>query len=347
MERKAFGKLADGEEATLYTISNTKGMHAQITDFGASIVSLVVKDKDGKNTDVVLGYENAETYQQQMASFGAVVGRNCNRIANAEIVIDGVTYQLEKNDNENNLHSGSQATSRRLWEAEEQTADKITFVIKDAEGQQGYPGNAVMKVTYEVTEANELSITYHATADKTTIFNMTNHAYFNLNGAGSGSAMEQILQIRASHYTPVIDAKSIPTGEIASVDGTPFDFREAKPMGRDIEQANDQLSYGHGYDHNFVLDKPEGAFDWMAKAYCEKTGIAMEAYTDCPAVQFYAANFVNGEKGKNGAVYAERHAFCLESQYCPNAVNDTHFAQPFLKAGEKYDTKTVYRFLVK
>ena len=183
MERKAFGKLADGEEATLYTISNTKGMYAQITDFGASIVSLVVKDKDGKNTDVVLGYENAETYQQQMASFGAVVGRNCNRIANAEIVIDGVTYQLEKNDNENNLHSGSQATSRRLWDAEEQTADKITFVIKDAEGQQGYPGNAVMKVTYEVTEANELSITYHATADKTTIFNMTNHAYFNLNGA--------------------------------------------------------------------------------------------------------------------------------------------------------------------
>lgn len=207
------------------------------------------------------GYENAETYQQQMASFGAVVGRNCNRIANAEIVIDGVTYQLEKNDNENNLHSGSQATSRRLWDAEEQTADKITFVIKDAEGQQGYPGNAVMKVTYEVTEANELSITYHATADKTTIFNMTNHAYFNLNGAGSGSAMEQILQIRASHYTPVIDAKSIPTGEIASVDGTPFDFREAKPMGRDIEQANDQLSYGHGYDHNFVLDKERAGLE--------------------------------------------------------------------------------------
>ena len=285
MERKAFGKLADGEEATLYTISNTKGMYAQITDFGASIVSLVVKDKDGKNTDVVLGYENAETYQQQMASFGAVVGRNCNRIANAEIVIDGVTYQLEKNDNENNLHSGSQATSRRLWDAEEQTADKITFVIKDAEGQQGYPGNAVMKVTYEVTEANELSITYHATADKTTIFNMTNHAYFNLNGAGSGSAMEQILQIRASHYTPVIDAKSIPTGEIASVDGTPFDFREAKPMGRDIEQANDQLSYGHGYDHNFVLDKERAGLEKIATAYSTKSGIKMDVITDCIGMQ--------------------------------------------------------------
>ncbi len=243
---------------------------------------------------MVLGYENAETYQQQMASFGAVVGRNCNRIANAEIVIDGVTYQLEKNDNENNLHSGSQATSRRLWDAEEQTADKITFVIKDAEGQQGYPGNAVMKVTYEVTEANELSITYHATADKTTIFNMTNHAYFNLNGAGSGSAMEQILQIRASHYTPVIDAKSIPTGEIASVDGTPFDFREAKSMGRDIEQANDQLSYGHGYDHNFVLDKERAGLEKIATAYSTKSGIKMDVITDCIGMQLLHGEFHSG-----------------------------------------------------
>lgn len=340
MERKAFGKLADGEEATLYTISNTKGMYAQITDFGASIVSLVVKDKDGKNTDVVLGYENAETYQQQMASFGAVVGRNCNRIANAEIVIDGVTYQLEKNDNENNLHSGSQATSRRLWDAEEQTADKITFVIKDAEGQQGYPGNAVMKVTYEVTEANELSITYHATADKTTIFNMTNHAYFNLNGAGSGSAMEQILQIRASHYTPVIDAKSIPTGEIASVDGTPFDFREAKPMGRDIEQANDQLSYGHGYDHNFVLDKERAGLEKIATAYSTKSGIKMDVITDCIGMQLYTANFIQGQKVQGGAVCKERDAFCLETQYFPNSINEPNFTTPLTEAGKSYDTKT-------
>ena len=189
MEQKSFGKLADGEGATLYTISNTKGMCAQITDFGAAIVSLVVKDKNGKDTDVVLGYEDAQTYQQQTASFGAIVGRNCNRIADAQIVINDVTYQLERNDNENNLHSGSQATSRRLWDVEEHTANKVTFVIEDADGQQGYPGNAVMKVTYEVTEADELSITYHATADKTTVFNMTNHAYFNLNGAGSGTAM--------------------------------------------------------------------------------------------------------------------------------------------------------------
>ena len=279
MEQKSFGKLADGEGATLYTISNTKGMCAQITDFGAAIVSLVVKDKNGKDTDVVLGYEDAQTYQQQTASFGAIVGRNCNRIADAQIVINDVTYQLERNDNENNLHSGSQATSRRLWDVEEHTANKVTFVIEDADGQQGYPGNAVMKVTYEVTEADELSITYHATADKTTVFNMTNHAYFNLNGAGSGTAMDQILQIRASHYTPVIDAKSIPTGEIASVEGTPFDFRTAKRIGQDIGKDNEQLKMGGGYDHNFAL-KPDGTVKKIAEVKAPVSGRKMEVFTE-------------------------------------------------------------------
>lgn len=346
MEQKSFGKLADGEGATLYTISNTKGMCAQITDFGAAIVSLVVKDKNGKDTDVVLGYEDAQTYQQQTASFGAIVGRNCNRIADAQIVINDVTYQLERNDNENNLHSGSQATSRRLWDVEEHTANKVTFVIEDADRQQGYPGNAVMKVTYEVTEADELSITYHATADKTTVFNMTNHAYFNLNGAGSGTAMDQILQIRASHYTPVIDAKSIPTGEIASVEGTPFDFREAKPMGRDIEQANDQLSYGHGYDHNFVLDKERAGLEKIATAYSTKSGIKMDVITDCIGMQLYTANFIQGQKVQGGAVCKDRDAFCLETQYFPNSINEPNFTTPLTEAGKSYDTKTVYAFSI-
>ena len=347
MEQKSFGKLANGEEATLYTISNTKGMCAQITDYGAAIVSLVVKDKNGKDTDVVLGYEDAQTYQQQTASFGAIVGRNCNRIADARIIIDDVTYQLERNDNENNLHSGSQATSRRLWDVEEHTANKVTFVIEDADGQQGYPGNAVMKVTYEVTEADELSITYHATADKTTVFNMTNHAYFNLNGAGSGTAMDQILQIRASHYTPVIDAKSIPTGEIASVEGTPFDFREAKPMGRDIAQENDQLSYGHGYDHNFVLDKERAGLEKIATAYSTKSGIKMDVITDCIGMQLYTANFIQGQKVQGGAICEDRDAFCLETQYFPNAVNEPNFKSPVLHVGETYHSQTKYCFSVK
>ena len=346
MKQTTFGKTAEGTEASLYTICNSKGMRAMVTNFGATLVSVFVKNRNGEDTDVILGYDDVADYQKNTCYFGAVVGRNCNRIANAEIVIDGVTYQLEKNDNENNLHSGSQATSRRLWDAEEQTADKITFVIKDAEGQQGYPGNAVMKVTYEVTEANELSITYHATADKTTIFNMTNHAYFNLNGAGSGSAMEQILQIRASHYTPVIDAKSIPTGEIASVDGTPFDFREAKPMGRDIEQANDQLSYGHGYDHNFVLDKERAGLEKIATAYSTKSGIKMDVITDCIGMQLYTANFIQGQKVQGGAVCKERGAFCLETQYFPNSINEPNFTTPLTEAGKSYDTKTVYAFSI-
>lgn len=346
MEQKSFGKLADGQEAMLYTISNTKGMCAKITDFGAAIVSLVVKDRNGKDTDVVLGYGDVQTYQQQTSSFGVIVGRNCNRIADARIIIDDVTYQLEKNDNGNNLHSGSQGTSRRLWDVEEHTADKITFVIEDADGQQGYPGNAVMKVTYEVTEADELSITYHATADKTTVFNMTNHAYFNLNGAGSGTAMDQILQIRASHYTPVIDAKSIPTGEIASVEGTPFDFREAKPIGRDIAQENDQLSYGHGYDHNFVLDKECAGLEKIATAYSTKSGIKMDVITDCIGMQLYTANFIQGQKVQGGAICENRDAFCLETQYFPNSINEPNFTTPLTEAGKSYDTKTVYAFSI-
>lgn len=346
MEQKAFGTLADGEAATLYTISNTKGMRAEITDYTAAIVSLFVKDKDGKDVDVVLGYENAGVYEKQLASFGAIVGRNCNRIANAQIVIDGVTYQLERNDNENNLHSGSQSTSRRLWDVAEHTDNKLVLTIEDADGQQGYPGNAVMTVTYEITEENELSITYHATADKTTVFNMTNHAYYNLNGAGSGSVLDQVLQIRASHYTPVIDAKSIPTGEIASVEGTPFDFREAKTIGRDIHEENDQLAYGHGYDHNFVLDKERAGLEKVATAYNPKNGIQMDVITDCIGMQLYTANFIHGQQIRGGIICNDQDAFCLETQYFPNSINEPNFTTPLTEAGKAYDSKTVYAFSI-
>lgn len=346
MEQKAFGMLADGEAAALYTISNTKGMRAEITDYTAAIVSLIVKDKDGQDVNVVLGYEDAGVYEQQQASFGAIVGRNCNRIANAQIVIDDVTYQLEKNDNENNLHSGSQSTSRRLWDVAEHTENKLVLTIEDADGQQGYPGNAVMTVTYEITEDNELSITYHATADKTTIFNMTNHAYYNLNGAGSGSVLDQVLQIRASHYTPVIDAKAIPTGEIASVEGTPFDFREAKTIGRDIHEENDQLAYGHGYDHNFVLDKEHAGLEKVATACNPKNGIQMDVITDCIGMQLYTANFIHGQQIRGGIICNDQDAFCLETQYFPNSINEPNFTTPLTEAGKAYDSKTVYAFSI-
>ena len=233
-----------------------------------------------------------------------------------------------------------------MWEAETKE-QAVAFHHHSPDGEQGFPGNFDVSVTYTLTDDNAVEIHYEGISDQDTVANMTNHSYFNLGGHDSGNVYEQTMQLNATTYTPVIDSKSIPTGEVAPVVGTPMDFTQPKAIGKEIDADFEQLQMTGGYDHNFVLDKPEGAFDWMAKAYCEKTGIALEAYTDCPGVQFYAANFLDNEKGKNGAVYDKRHAFCLESQYCPNAVNDTHFAQPFLKAGEKYDTKTVYRFLVK
>ncbi|MCI6243682.1 MAG: galactose mutarotase [Agathobacter sp.] len=347
MDKKPFGKLADGDKAALYTIENENGIKAEITDYGAALVSLTVKDKTGKDTDVVLGYDSAEEYERQFANFGAIVGRNCNRIKDARIVIDGVTYELEKNDHENNLHSGSQCTARRMWDVCEHEKNRLVLSIVDADGQQGYPGNAKIQVTYELTEKNELAISYHAKADQTTVFNMTSHGYFNLSGAGSGTAMDQILQIRASHYTPLADARSIPTGEIAAVEGTPFDFREPKPIGQDIDQDNEQLKYAHGYDHNFVLDKEGEGLEKVASAYSEKTGIQMDVITDCVGMQLYTANFIQGQKVQKGAVCADRDAFCLETQYFPNAINEPNFPTPITEKGKTYDSKTVYAFSIR
>lgn len=212
MKQTTFGKTAEGTEASLYTICNSKGMRAMVTNFGATLVSVFVKNRNGEDTDVILGYDDVADYQKNTCYFGAVVGRNCNRIANAKFTINGVEYQLEANDNENSLHSGSNGTSERFWNVISCTDQMITLQIEDADLQQGYPGNAVIQVTYEVTEDNGLAITYHAKADKDTVFNFTNHAYINLNGHASGSVLDQTLQIKASHFTPVKDGKAIPTG---------------------------------------------------------------------------------------------------------------------------------------
>lgn len=346
VEKQNFGTTKNGEAITLYTVTNKNGMVMKVTDFGAILVSVLVPDKNGVLTDVVLGYEHGEDYQINAPHFGSTIGRNGNRIDQAAFVLNGKKIQLTPNENENNLHSGPNGFEFMMWEAEAK-GNAVAFHHHSPDGEQGFPGNFDVTVTYTLTDDNEIEIHYEGTSDQDTVANMTNHSYFNLGGHDSGDVYEQTMQLHASTYTPVIDAKSIPTGEIAPVAGTPMDFTQPKAIGKEIDADFAQLQMTGGYDHNFIIDKPEGSFDWMAKAYCEKTGIAMEAYTDCPAVQFYAANFVENEKGKNGAVYNKRHAFCLESQYCPNAVNDTHFAQPFLKAGEKYDTRTVYRFLVK
>lgn len=346
MEKRSFGRTSSGREAALYTIANSRGMRAEITDYGASLVSLFVPDKSGAPVDVVLGYEDAASYENGRGYLGATIGRNGNRIANACLEIDGVSYPLEANDSENNLHSGSKGTSARFWELQSCEDNRIVLTIEDADLEQGYPGNAKMTVTYEVTEDNGLAIRYEASADKKTVFNLTNHSYFNLSGQETGDILDCTLMIKASHYTPVKDKKAIPTGEIASVEGTPFDFREAKPIGRDIRADHIQLTYGNGYDHNFALDRAGDGLESVATVYSPKTGIQMEVITDCVGMQLYTANGVGGQKGKGGVVYQRNAALCLETQFFPNAVNEPNFASPLIDAGTTYRSETVYRFSV-
>lgn len=344
MEKKDFGIIKDGRQASAYTIANSKGMRAVLCDYGATIVDLYVKGREDKVYDVSVGYDNVTDYENGTCYFGATVGRNANRISDAKITIDGVEYDLGANDNENNLHSGVNGSSAVLWEVKEHKENAITFSYLSKDLEQGFPGNATMEVTYTVTEEDELDISYRCVTDKKTVMNMTNHCYFNLNGYNSGTVYTQQLQINASAYTPVKDAKSIPTGELAPVEGTAFDFRQMKAIGRDIENDEEQLTYGTGYDHNFVLDRHGKGLETAAIAYAPESGIRMEVLTDCPGIQLYSGNFIKGVKGKNGAVYPKRGAFCLETQYFPNAINEPNFDMPLLDAGEVYESRTVYKF---
>lgn len=348
MYKESFGTSRQGEAVTVYTLENKGGRKVRVTDYGATLVSILVPDRNGKMQDVLLGYDNVTGYENNTCYFGAVIGRNGNRIANAQCQVGGVTYQLDRNDNENNLHSGVKDMDTVVWGVKEYTDSTIALTYKSADGEQGFPGNMDVQVTYVLADDDTLEIHYEASADKDTVANFTNHAYFNLAGHASGSILDQELMLRASHFTPVIDSKAIPTGEIAPVTGTPMDFTAAKAIGRDIEADDIQVGYGGGFDHNFVLDKDEkGAFEPFAEAYAPSTGIVMKAYTDLPGVQFYSGNFITKQDGKQGAVYNKRQGFCLETQYFPNAVNEPAFESPILKAGDIYKTKTSYRFSVR
>ena len=344
--KQFFGQTKDGKDAALYVVTNANGAVMKVTDFGANLVSLLVPDRNGDLKDVVLGYADVTGYETNAPHFGSTIGRNGNRIDKACFVLNGKTVQLAANENENNLHSGPDGYEFMFWDVE--TSDNaVTFKHFSPDGEQGFPGNLEIAVTYTLTDDNAVEIHYEGTCDQDTVANMTNHSYFNLAGHDAGLVYDHMMKINASNYTPVIDSKSIPTGEIASVKDTPMDFTQFKAIGDEINADFEQLVFTGGYDHNYVLDKEEGSYDLIVTVYCEKTGIQLDTYTDLPAVQFYAGNFIGEEVGKDGVVYGKRHGFCLESQYCPNAVNDMHFAQPFLKAGEKYDTKTTYKFSVR
>ena len=350
IEKNSFGKMPDGTEVYKYTLTNKNGVSASFITLGGGWGSMVVPDKDGSMADVVLGYDDLDSYRRNPAHFGAPIGRNANRIGGAVITIDGKDYKLEANNGPNNLHSGPDLYHDRVWDcaaSETEAGSRLDFYLESPDGDQGYPGNARITVSYTLTDEDSLVLDYHMVCDKDTVANFTNHSYFNLAGHDSGDVMKQEVWLNASRYTPA-DEVSIPTGEIAPVAGTPMDFTEMKAIGRDIGADFEALVFGKGYDHNWVLDKEEGELALAAKAMDPASGRVLECYTDLPGIQFYTANFLQDEMpGKGNARYDYRHAFCFETQYFPDAVHKPQFPSPLLKAGDEYRTRTVYQFLVK
>ena len=343
-----FGRTADGKEVSLVTMVNRNGMGIEVMNYGATLVAVTVPDRNGKTDDVLLGYEDVTDYITHGGYLGAVIGRNGNRIGEAKVTIDGKEYCLDDNENGNNLHSGFVGYDSVLWDMEipdGEQAVKFTYHSKD--GEQGFPGNFDITVTYTLTDENEVKIHYCGESDQDTIANLTNHSYFNLGGHGSGEVLEQTMWIDSDAIT-VTDAASIPTGEIRDIQGTPMDFNTAKKIGRDIEADYDQLKLACGYDHNYVLKNQGIGVRKIAEACDGKSGRVMEVFTDCAGVQFYTGNFIDQDSiGKGGAVYQPRHGFCLETQFYPDANHHENFPSSILKAGEKYDTTTIYKFSTK
>ena len=343
--KSLFGKSPEGKEISLYTLSNSKGMKAAVTDLGAILVRVLVPDATGKVDDLVLGFDDGESYYGNGSFFGTVIGPCANRTGGAEYTLDGVTYQLDKNDGANNLHTHKQlGFHKRLWDAEI-GENSVTFSLEDEDGHLGFPGNKKVSVTYSLSEENELPLHYHASSDKKTIINLTNHSYFNLDGHGAGSIEEHELWLRASHFTPVA-AGSIPTGEIRAVAGTPMDFTQPKKIGRDIRDDYEQLLLTGGYDHNFVIDDWDGTLRHIATVKGPKSGRVLKTYTTLPGVQFYAGNFIGVQPGKDGVTYGNRCGFALETQYFPDTIHHENFPSYVFggENGREYDSVTVYKF---
>ena len=338
----SFGMTSKGEEARLFTIQNGKGMEIKVSDYGAALVQVRVPDKEGRLLDVVLGYDEVQGYEAGNAFFGATIGRVANRIGNGEFQLGGRTYELTRNDGQNTLHGGRDFYNKRIWKTGKTGEDHVEFLLDSPSGDQGFPGNVKISVTYTLTKDNEIKIQYRAVPDADTLINLTNHSYFNLSGHASGTVLAQEVMLYADAYARA-DSQSIPTGEIVPVSGTPMDFRQLKPIGAEIDETYEALEFGKGYDHNWVLNKK--GYRKAAFMRSKESGIAMEVYTDLPGLQFYTANFVDHEKGKEGAVYNMRQAACFETQYFPDAVHKDHFEGPEVKAGEIYETTTAYRFI--
>ncbi|MGM1427654.1 aldose epimerase family protein [Sphingobacterium lactis] len=342
-----FNLEIDAKAVKLVKIENGK-LSATITNYGARLVTLFVPDAQGIAKDIILGYDSIKEFKSNSANFyGAIVGRYGNRIGSARFNLGDETYELEKNDGENSLHGGQNGFYNKMWDIKNQTDTSVTLTYTSADLEAGYPGNLDVEVTYTLTSTNGLEIKYSGQTDKETVVNLTNHAYFNLNGAGDSTILDHELQIAANQFTEV-NSYLIPTGNQIDVAGTAFDFRDSKPIGLDIARDEEQLEIGKGYDHNFVLDK-DTEFAKIAKLYAPRTGIIMEVWTTEPGLQFYSGNFMSDQDaaGKGGKRYGYRSALCLETQHFPDSPNQPNFPSTVLKPGDTYNSKTTYYFSTK
>lgn len=355
IEKTVFGQLPDGQQVDVYRLTNANGIELQVTNYGGIILSLKTPNVEGEFDDIALGFNSLETYlsdeyRQANPYFGAIIGRYGNRIAGGQFSLDGETYSLATNDGNNHLHGGEQGFNRVLWQAEpfeNDTGAGLILRYTSEDGEEGYPGRLETEVTYTLTDNDELMVDYRAVTDKATPINLTQHSYFNLKGEGSDTILDHQLLLNASQFTPVNESL-IPTGEIRSVEGTPFDFTQLTPIGERIDQDNEQLGFGGGYDHNFVIDRDSAASDELvlaATVWEPQSGRMVEMSTTEPAIQFYSGNFLDGSLiGKQGQAYEHRSGFALETQHYPDSPNQEAFPSTLLAPGETYRSRTVYRF---
>lgn len=344
--KSVFGETSDGEKVYSYLLDNNNGLSAEIITYGGILKNLYVTDNNGNKTDVVLGRDTMEEYLRNDGYLGALIGRHANRIAKGEFELNGEKYNVGINEGHNSLHGGNIGFDKRIWSAKEIDGEEPSLVLSlvSEDGEEGFPGKLNAEVTYTLTKENAIKISYRAKSDKDTVVNLTNHSYFNLAGHSSGTVDEQVLQINSEFYTPN-DNECMPTGEVLSVTGTPFDFRVPKPIGQDIDADFEQIEMFGGYDHNFAINGR--GYRLAAIAKCIENGISMEVYTDKPAMQLYTSNGLPEGRYKNGAKYGVHQAFCLETQYFPNAMAHSHYPSPILKKDEEYIFTTEYRFIVK
>lgn len=347
LKSRRWGALPSGEEINLYTFTNTNGIEVAITNYGGRVVALKTPDRDGHFADIVLGFDEPDGYLKKNPYFGALVGRYANRIAQAEFSLNGETYKLARNEGENSLHGGLKGFDKVLWQAELATGKEPFLRLEHTspDGDEGFPGTVTVYATYSLTDSNELKIEYAASTDKPTVLNLTNHSYFDLAGQGSASILGHVVELNADRFTPV-DRHLIPTGELRSVFGTPFDFTKPTRIGDRIDDNDEQLRLGIGYDHNFVINRSGAALTLAARATDPQSGRVLEVLTTEPGVQFYTGNHLAESlvRGKGGVVYGFRSGFCLETQHFPDSPNQPNFPSTELKPGERYQATTVFRF---